>query len=119
MNSVRPRPYPQRGTGNYNTGNEGPDKDGHNSNGQQHQQNPQQTIARGRAEDVQQGPARQAIYSPATNPYPQKQTYQVHTPPPIRASYPAHQANPQQYQTLQSSFYKLHQSLLHNIMQST
>ena len=26
MNTVRPRPYPQRGTGNYNAGNEGTDK---------------------------------------------------------------------------------------------
>ncbi|MBE7710676.1 MAG: hypothetical protein E7Z92_00905 [Cyanobacteria bacterium SIG31] len=109
MNTVRPRPYPQRGTGNYNAGNEGADKDGHNSNGQQ--QNPQQTVARGRAEEVQQTQAqpRQAIYSPAKNAYPQRQAYPVHTPPPMRASYPINQANPQQYQTIQSSYQPIQQ----------
>ena len=112
MNTIRPRPYPQRGTGNYNAGNEGPDKDGHNSNGQQQQQqNPQQTIARGRVEDVQQAPIqnRQAINSPATNPYPQRQTYQVHTPPPVRVNYPIHQATPQQYHAMQSSYQPIQQ----------
>jgi hypothetical protein len=110
MNTVRPRPYPQRGTGNYNTGNEGLDKDGHNSNGQQ-QQNPQQTVARGRAEDTQQVQSRQAIYSPANNAYPQRQTYQIHTPPPMRASYPIHQPTPQQYQSIQGSYQPVNQSV--------
>ena len=111
LNTVRPRPYPQRGTGNYNAGNEGLDKDGHNSNGQQQQQNPQQTVARGRAEEVQQGAVaqRQAINSPATNPYPQRQTYQVYTPPPKRINYPIHQATPQQYQTIQGSYQPIQQ----------
>ena len=112
MNTIRPRPYPQRGTGNYNAGNDVPDKDGHNSNGQQQQQqNPQQTIARGRVEDVQQAPVqnRQAIHSPATNPYPQRQTYQVQTPPPMRINYPVHQATPQQYQSIQGSYQPIQQ----------
>ena len=112
MNTVRPRPYPQRGTGSYNAGNDGLDKDGHNSSGQQQQQqNSQQTVARGRAEDVQQiqPQARQAIYSPASNAYPQRQTYQVHTPPPMRVNYPVHQATPQQYQTIQGSYQPIQQ----------
>ena len=87
MNSVRPRPYPQRNNGTYNAGNNATDKDGHNSNGQQQQhqqsQNPQ-VIARGRAEDIQQPQVNvQQIYEPAQNAYPQKQKYQVHTPPPM------------------------------------
>ena len=116
MNTVRPRPYPQRGTGNYNAGNEGADKDGHNSNGQEQQrQNQSQVIARGRAQDVQQQTPiaqRQAIYSPASNAYPQKQTYQVHTPPPMRANIPVQnkQINPQQYQSMQSSYQPIPQT---------
>lgn len=110
MNTVRPRPYPQGRTGSYNAGNDGADKDGHNGNAQdQQQQRQQQTIARGRAEDVQQGqtiPPRQAIYSPASNAYPasypQRQTYQVQTPPPIR--YDQHQINPMQYQAAQAGY---------------
>ena len=105
MNTVRPRPYPQRGTGNYNAGNEGADKDGHNSNGQQQQQQNQnpQVVARGRVEDVQQGAVRAEINSPAANAYP---AYQNQTPPPMRAYPPVqtHQVNPQQYQTIQSSY---------------
>jgi len=104
MNTVRPRPYPQRGTGAYNAGNEGLDKDGHNSNGQERQQQGQnqQTIARGRVEDVQQvqGPPRAAINSPAQNAYPQ--SYPVHTQPQMRPSMPAHQVNPMQYQAMQA-----------------
>ena len=99
MNTVRPRPYPQRGTGSYNAGNEGADKDGHNPQGQERQQQGQnpQTIARGRAEDIQQGQPRAAINVPAHNAYPQRQTYPVHTPPPMRmgAAPPIHQVNPQ------------------------
>ena len=109
MNTVRPRPYPQGRTGNYNAGNDGTDKDGHNSNAQdqQQQRQNQQTIARGRAEDIHQAqPIRQAIYSPASNAYPaaypQRQTYQVQTPPPIR--YDAHQINPMQYQAAQAGY---------------
>lgn len=108
MNSVRPRPYPQRGTGNYNAGNEGADKDGHNSNGQERQQQGQnqQTIARGRAEQLQstQIPPRDAVNYPAQNPYPQRQVYPVQTPPPMRmgSPMPVHQVNPQQYQAMQA-----------------
>ena len=107
MNTVRPRPYPQRGSGAYNANNEGLDKDGHNSSGQeQQQQQQQQTIARGRAEDVQQvqGMPRAAINSPAQNAYPQRQAYPVHTQPSMRPSspIPINQVNPQQYQALQA-----------------
>ena len=105
MNTVRPRPYPQRGSGNYNAGNEGADKDGHNSNGQEQQQRQnQQTVARGRAEDVQpiQGQPRAAINAPAQNAYPQRQVYPVHTPPPMRAQMPTHQMSPHQYQSMQA-----------------
>ena len=110
MNTVRPRPYPQRGTG-YNAGNDAADKDGHNSNGQQQQQQQQQIVARGRAEDVQQGATRAEINQPANVAYPQRQTYQVHTPPPMRVSQPMphHQVSPQQYQTLQSSYQPIQQ----------
>ena len=106
MNTVRPRPYPQRGTGTYNASNEGTDKDGHNSNGQERQQQGQnqQTIARGRAEDVQQvqNGQRAAVNSPAQRPYPQRQAYPVHTPPPIRTPVPISQVTPQQYQAMQA-----------------
>ena len=112
MNTVRPRPYPQRGTGNYNAGNEGADKDGHNSNGQQQQQQNQnpQVVARGRVSDVQQGTMRAEINSPATNAYP---AYQNQTPPPMRPYQPVqtHQVNPQQYQTLQSSYQPINQEV--------
>ena len=50
MNSVRPRPYPQRNNGSYNAGNNATDKDGHNSNGQQQRQgNQNQQVKIGRA----------------------------------------------------------------------
>ncbi len=114
MNTVRPRPYPQRGT--YNAGSDGTDKDGHNGNAQdqQQQRQNQQTIARGRAEDVQQmQPAgqRQAVYAPAGNAYPtgpQRQTYQVQAPPPIR--YNPHQINPMQYQAAQAGYQPIGQT---------
>ena len=82
MNSVRPRPYPQRNNGSYNAGNNATDKDGHNSNGGQQQQQQgqnQEVIARGRAEDMQQiqGQPRAAINSPAQHAYPQRQG--IHT----------------------------------------
>ncbi len=109
MNTVRPRPYPQRETGSYNAGSDSTDKDGHNSNAQdQRQQQNKQTIARGRAEDVQkaQGAPRKAIYSPANNAYPQRQTYHVQTPPPIRYSSP-YQINPAQYQAAQAGYHPM------------
>ena len=121
MNTVRPRPYPQRGTG-YNAGNDATDKDGHNSNGQnQQQQNQQHTVARGRAEDVQQGAVRAEINQPASVAYPQRQAYQVHTPPPIRVNQPMphHQVNPQQYQTLQSSYQPIQQPVQQSGHQAT
>ena len=104
MNTVRPRPYPQRGTGNYNAGNEGTDKDGHNGNAQD-----QQVVARGRAQDIQQqaGAPRQAIYSPAQNAYsgtPNRQVYQVQTPPPMRINNQPHQMNAMQYQAAQAGY---------------
>lgn len=120
MNTVRPRPYPQREAGNYNAGNynagsDGADKDGHNGNAQdqQQQRQQQQTIARGRAQDIQQSqtPPRQAIYSPAANAYPsaypQRQSYKVNTPP-IR--YDQHQVNPMQYQAAQAGYQPIGQT---------
>ena len=111
MNTVRPRPYPQRGTGNYNAGNEGTDKDGHNGNAQdqQQQRQNQQVVARGRAQDIQQqaGAPRQAIYSPAQNAYsgtPNHQVYQVQTPPPMRINNQPHQMNAMQYQAAQAGY---------------
>ena len=111
MNTVRPRPYPQRGTGNYNAGNEGTDKDGHNGNAQdqQQQRQNQQVVARGRAQDIQQqaGAPRQAIYSPAQNAYsgtPNRQVYQVQTPPPMRINNQPHQINAMQYQAAQAGY---------------
>ena len=111
MNTVRPRPYPQRGTGNYNAANEGTDKDGHNGNAQdqQQQRQNQQIVARGRAQDIQQqaGAPRQAIYSPAQNAYsgtPNHQVYQVQTPPPMRINNQPHQMNAMQYQAAQAGY---------------
>ena len=111
MNTVRPRPYPQRGTGNYNVGNEGTDKDGHNGNAQdqQQQRQNQQVVARGRAQDIQQqaGAPRQAIYSPAQNAYsgtPNRQVYQVQTPPPMRINNQPYQMNAMQYQAAQAGY---------------
>lgn len=115
MNTVRPRPYPQREAGNYNAGSDGADKDGHNGNAQdqQQQRQQQQTIARGRAQDIQQSqtPPRQAIYSPAANAYPsaypQRQSYKVNTPP-IR--YDQHQVNPMQYQAAPAGYQPIGQT---------
>ena len=114
MNTVRPRPYPQRG--NYNAGSDGTDKDGHNGNAQdqQQQRQNQQVVARGRAEDMQQAQPiaqRQAVYSPANNAYPaspQRQTYHVQTPPPIR--YNPNQVNPMQYQAAQAGYQPIAQN---------
>ena len=114
MNTVRPRPYPQRG--NYNAGSDGTDKDGHNGNAQdqQQQRQNQHVVARGRAEDMQQvqpGAPRQAVYSPANSAYPaspQRQTYQVQTPPPIR--YSSNQINPMQYQAAQAGYQPISQN---------
>ena len=109
MNTIRPRPYPQR-EGNYNAGSEGADKDGHNGNAQdQQQQRRQQVIARGRAQDMQPqaGAPRQAIYSPAQNAYsgtPNRQVYQVQTPPPMRINNQPHQMNAMQYQAAQAGY---------------
>ncbi|MBR2429885.1 tetratricopeptide repeat protein [bacterium] len=103
MNSVRPRPYPQRNNGTYNAGNSATDKDGQNSNGQeQRQQQGQnaQTIARGRADEIQQG-IRSEINSPAQNPYPVQHRYPINHSM-IGASVPINQVNPHQYQSLQA-----------------
>ena len=111
MNTIRPKPYPQRGNGNYNAGNDGADKDGHNQNGREYQ-NQRQTVARGRAEELQQAPVeqRQPIYSPAANAYSQSR-YPNQTSPQMRNGYniPVNQVNPQQYQMLQSSYQPIQQ----------
>ena len=111
MNTIRPKPYPQRGNGNYNAGNDGTDKDGHNQNGQEYQ-NQRQTVARGRADELQQTPIeqRQPIYSPAANAYSQA-GYSTQTLPQVRGGYniPVNQVNPQQYQMLQSSYQPIQQ----------
>lgn len=108
MNNIRPR-YPQ--TQGYQTKQNATDQDGHNQNAQDQQQQRQEVVARGRAEDVQnQQPVgqRQAIYSPAANAYPkanfqsQPQTYTVQTPPMIRHNQP----NALQYQAYQQSGYQ-------------
>ena len=111
MNTIRPRPYPQRGTGNYNAGNDGPDKDGHNTSGQEQRENhPQnrQVVARGRVEDVQQPQPRAQVYSPAANPYPAG--YQPIQTPAAGMSYQTRQVNPQQYQAMQAGYQPIPQS---------
>ena len=117
MNTIRPRQYPQA-NGNYKTNNGGPDKDGHNQNGQEQreQQQNRQVIARGTVQEVQNQGAienRQAVYSPAHNPYsksPIGQSYQVNTPPPIRHTTPI-QINPMQYQAMQAGYQPLTQPM--------
>lgn len=110
MNTIRPKPYPQQGTGKYNASNDGTDKDGHNSNGQEqrenHSQN-RQVVARGRVEDVQQGQPRAQIYSPAQNPYPAG--YQPIQTPTSAMAYQTHQINPQQYQAMQAGYQPISQ----------
>ena len=113
MNTIRPNPYPQRGNGNYNAGNESTDKDGHNSQGQERQQNQQQNrqvVARGRASDMVQTSPRAEIpyYAPAKRAFPQGQPVQPHGVQneqvgqvrPQNMQY--NQVNPQQYQALQA-----------------
>lgn len=113
MNTIRPNPYPQRGNGNYNAGNESTDKDGHNSQGQERQQNQQQNrqvVARGRASDMVQTAPRAEIpyYAPAKRAFPQGQPVQpqgvqneqVGQVRPQNIQY--NQVNPQQYQALQT-----------------
>ncbi len=113
MNNIRPR-YPQQTQG-YQTQQSGTDKDGHNQHAQDQQQQRQEVIARGRAEDHQnQGqqtsPLRQPVYSPAANAYPQafpnqRQTYTVSNPQITHLNGPS----PIQYQTLQSSYQPINQ----------
>lgn len=113
MNTIRPNPYPQRGNGNYNAGNKSTDKDGHNSQGQERQQNQQQNrqvVARGRASDMVQTSPRAEIpyYAPAKRAFPQGQPVQPHGVQneqvgqvrPQNMQY--NQVNPQQYQALQA-----------------
>ena len=110
MNTVRPRPYLQRNTGNYNSGNTDTDKDGRNQNGQEQQERHREVVARGRAEDIQQANAqRKPVYSPAANAYPNANLSGA--APRINSGYhtPINQVNPQQYQTLQSSYQPLPQ----------
>ena len=117
MNTIRPRQYPQA-NGNYKASNGGPDKDGHNQNAQdqREQQQNRQVVARGTAQDVQTqdiNGTRQAIYTPAQNPYaqsPSRQSYQVNTPPPIRHTTPI-QVNPMQYQAMQAGYQPIQQPM--------
>lgn len=114
MNTIRPRQY-QQANGNYQTKKGETDKDGHNQNAQDQQQQHQQTIARVRAENVQNAEPtvvnRAPIYSPAANAYsrtayPQNtQTYAVHTPPPVIR----HQPTPLQYQSIQGGYQPINQ----------
>ena len=117
MNTVRPRQYPQA-NGNYRANNGETDKDGHNQQDPQQNQNRQQTVARGRAQDLQGSnqpiQQRPAMYSPAINAYPgtsfpQSQTYQVNTPPIIKHTAP-HQINPMQYQSAQAGYHPIEQA---------
>ena len=113
MNTIRPR-YPQQTQG-YQTKQGATDENGHNQNAQdqQQQRQDQQTVARGRAQDVQNQEqpvqTRQAVYSPAANAYPQasfpnqRQTYAVHTPPTIRHNSPT----PLQYQAAMQGRYPI------------
>ena len=112
MNTVRPRTYPQRNTGNYNSANENTDKDGRNN--QREQQNQQrEVIARGRASDVQQQsavqPQRDAIYSPATSPYSASERAAGNISAPARYNLQNNQINPQQYQAMQSGYHRIEQ----------
>ena len=125
MNTIRPRPYPQA-NGNYRANNGETDKDGHNQNGQdpREQQQNSHVVARGRAQDMQtapsQIPARQAVYSPASNAYtqsyPQRQTYQVSQMPAVRQP-SQHQINPMQYQAMQSGYQPIQQAQPNTVQQ--
>lgn len=117
MNPIRQNPYLQRNQGNYNSGKEGTDKDGHNSNAQDQQQQRRQNnqvVARGRVEDVQAQGQRAAIYSPANNAfgeaYAKPQTYAVPATPPIRYNVPQ-QINPMQYQAAHSGYQPIQQPI--------
>lgn len=108
MNPIRPQPYPQRGNGNYNAGNNGTDKDGHNRNQQDERRQNPNVVARGRAEDMQQpieAGTRAAIYSPAANAYAQNQNAmypnaQRYSQYPIQNN----QMSLQQYQAMSSGY---------------
>ena len=125
MNTIRPRPYPQA-NGNYRANNGETDKDGHNQNGQdpREQQQNSHVVARGRAQDMQtapsQIPARQAVYSPASNAYtqsyPQRQTYQVSQMPAVRQP-SQNQINPMQYQAMQSGYQPIQQAQPNTVQQ--
>ncbi|MCQ2743311.1 MAG: hypothetical protein MJ230_00750 [bacterium] len=116
MNTIHPRPYPQKGNGNYNAGNEGADKDGHNGNQQEQRRENSQVVARGRAEDIQsqgQPIPRQAIYSPAVNAYSQVR-YNGNSQYPItnpNYQVQGQQINPQQYQALNSGYQPIQQQV--------
>ena len=104
MNTIRPRPYPQKGNGNYNAAGEGADKDGHNPQGQERRQNqdPQNkpTIASGRASNMTSPQVQHQI---PINQYSQSQMVQngvnVRQYSPISHQ----QVNPLQYQTIQQN----------------
>ncbi len=108
MNPIRPQPYPQRGNGNYNAGSDGADKDGHNKNEQEQQRRQNSVVARGRAEDIQQGqtPVRPAIYSPAVNAYVQNSNTSSYPTQLRTPNYPIqnNQISLQQYQAMGSGY---------------
>lgn len=112
LNPIRPQPYPQRGNGNYNSGNNSTDKDGHNKNGQEQRRQYQEVVARGRAEDVQQpvqSAIRPAIYSPAANAYSQNS---ISPAPQSFTNYPIYnnRVNIQQYQSMGSGYQPIQQA---------
>ena len=121
MNTIRPR-YPQQMQG-YQTRQNTTDQDGHNQNAQDQQQQRQETLARGRVQDVQaqnqtMQDVRRPIYSPAVNAYPQAfpnqhQAYTVNTPPTIR-----HTPTPMQYQALQGGYQPINQPVSQPIAQT-
>ncbi|MCQ2738884.1 MAG: hypothetical protein MJ237_01510 [bacterium] len=110
MNTIRPKPYLQRNNGNYNSNNDGADKDGHNQNGRENQEDNRQIVARRRAQDVQQQTNAeyqgQHVYSPATSPYPRAGAYGNGIPS-STYNIQSHQINPMQYQSMQAGYQQI------------
>jgi len=107
MNTVRPKPYLQRDAGNYNSNQEGADKDGRNPQGrerQQQQQQQRQVVARGRASEVTQIQPEKDAYVRTPQNYQPQQT-SVTTPVPQRPI-PVKQVNPLQYRSVQHNNYQ-------------
>ena len=104
MNTIRPRPYPQKGNGSYNAAGEGADKDGRNPQGQERRQNQdpreQKTVASGRANVMS---ALQMQPQLPTGYYPQSQMLQGGMTGRQISPISYQQINPQQYQTIQQN----------------